>query len=148
MRVSNSQAPFAHPTAAAALKRGGALWRVSLSDHLAVTPPRDVHILDLEAALDRLGAIDPRLIDIVVLRFFSGLTIKEAAEGCAPKGGSSPRWVATSAWRLSAVRFDVPYIELIPRPTPIPDMMGWLTSCSHCFMTDERHTDLLGIMLQ
>jgi SAM-dependent methyltransferase len=35
--------------------------------------------------------------------------------------------------QLVAAGFDVPYIELIPRPTPLPDIMGWLTTFSHCF---------------
>jgi SAM-dependent methyltransferase len=34
---------------------------------------------------------------------------------------------------LQGAGFDVPYIELIPRPTPIPDMMGWLTTFAQCF---------------
>lgn len=36
--------------------------------------------------------------------------------------------------RLAAAGFDVPYIELIPRPTPLPgDVLGWLTTFSQCF---------------
>jgi trans-aconitate methyltransferase len=36
--------------------------------------------------------------------------------------------------RLAAAGFDVRYIELIPRPTPLPgDVMGWLTTFSGCF---------------
>ncbi len=34
---------------------------------------------------------------------------------------------------LTAAGFEISYIELIPRPTPIPDMMGWLTTFSPCF---------------
>jgi trans-aconitate methyltransferase len=34
---------------------------------------------------------------------------------------------------LTAAGFEVPYIELIPRPTPVPDMKGWLNTFSHCF---------------
>ena len=34
---------------------------------------------------------------------------------------------------LTAAGFDVAYIELIPRPTPLPDIMGWLTTFSHSF---------------
>lgn len=34
---------------------------------------------------------------------------------------------------LIAAGFDVPYIELFPRPTPLPDIMGWLTTFSHSF---------------
>jgi SAM-dependent methyltransferase len=35
--------------------------------------------------------------------------------------------------RLRKGGFDVPYIALIPRPTPLPDIMGWLTTFSGCF---------------
>jgi trans-aconitate methyltransferase len=36
--------------------------------------------------------------------------------------------------RLAAGGFDVRYIALIPRPTPLPgDVMGWLTTFSGCF---------------
>jgi SAM-dependent methyltransferase len=34
---------------------------------------------------------------------------------------------------LAGAGFEVPYIELIPRPTPIPDRMGWLTTFAQCF---------------
>lgn len=35
---------------------------------------------------------------------------------------------------LEAAGFEVRYIELIPRPTPLSrDIMGWLTTFSHCF---------------
>ena len=53
-----------HARGHAALKRGGAAWKVSLSDHVAVTPPRDVDHLDLEAALNKLAEIDPQLTDL------------------------------------------------------------------------------------
>jgi trans-aconitate methyltransferase len=36
--------------------------------------------------------------------------------------------------RLAAAGFEVRYIALIPRPTPLPgDVMGWLTTFSGCF---------------
>jgi SAM-dependent methyltransferase len=35
--------------------------------------------------------------------------------------------------RLAAAGFDVRYIALIPRPTPLPDLMGWLATFSGCF---------------
>lgn len=36
--------------------------------------------------------------------------------------------------RLAAAGFEVRYIELIPRPTPLPgDVMGWLTTFGGCF---------------
>lgn len=38
--------------------------------------------------------------------------------------------------RLAAAGFEVRYIELIPRPTPLPgDVLGWLTTFAGCFTT-------------
>jgi SAM-dependent methyltransferase len=38
------------------------------------------------------------------------------------------------AGRLAAAGFDVRYIALIPRPTPLPgDVLGWLTTFAGCF---------------
>ena len=68
-----------HARGHAALKRGGARCRVSLSDQVAVTPAPDMDLLDLDAALDKLGTINPRLIDLVVMRFFGGLSVEETA---------------------------------------------------------------------
>src|SRR5215204_5818511 len=59
-----------HARGHAAVKRGGAGWRISLSDHAGATPPREADFLDLEIALEKLGTIDPRLADLVVMRFF------------------------------------------------------------------------------
>ncbi len=50
--------------------------------------------------------------------------------------GASPWYFPTPeqySAHLTAAGFDVRYIELIPRPTPLPDMMGWLTTFSHSF---------------
>jgi RNA polymerase sigma-70 factor, ECF subfamily len=69
-----------HARAHVAAKRGGARWKVPLGDHVGVTMPREVHLLDLDAALVKLAAIDARLGDLVVLRFFGGLTVEESAE--------------------------------------------------------------------
>src|SRR5262245_1018397 len=64
-----------HARAHGAVKRGGAAWRVPLTNNVGVTPVREVHLLDLESALEKLGRIEPRLSDIVVMRFFGGLTV-------------------------------------------------------------------------
>ena len=49
--------------------------------------------------------------------------------------------------RLVAAGFDVRYIELIPRPTPLPgDVMGWLATFSGCFtavLPDAERADYL-----
>ena len=53
--------------------------------------------------------------------------------------------------RLAAAGFDPTYIALIPRPTPLPDMMGWLTTFSGCFtslLPPEERTDYLHAVLE
>jgi len=64
-----------------AQKRYGALERVTLDEALAaLESTAAVDILDLNAALDKLAALDERQARIVELRVFGGLTIEEAAE--------------------------------------------------------------------
>lgn len=90
-----------HARAQRAAKRGGGNWRVPLAPDDGAILPRDVDLLDLEAALERLSAMAPRLGDLVVMRFFGGLTIEEAALVL----GSSPAtvkrdWTRARAWLL------------------------------------------------
>ena len=63
----------------AALKRGGAHRPVTLDEeHLSVAAEPDV-LLQLDDALQRLAAFDPRLARVVECRFFGGLTEVETA---------------------------------------------------------------------
>ena len=64
-------------------KRGGAAQPVSLDNLLkagttAAVPVED--LLTLESALTRLEAVDPRAAQVVMLRFFSGMSSPEVAE--------------------------------------------------------------------
>lgn len=70
-----------------AAKRGGQLQRVSLGDADAVLDMQLDEILALDAALERLNAVDERLRQIVELRFFGGLGAEEVAEilGVTPR---------------------------------------------------------------
>ena len=69
-----------------AQKREGARQRVTLDEALAALDAQSVDLLDLNAALDRLAALDARQARIVELRVFGGLTIEETAEviGASP----------------------------------------------------------------
>jgi RNA polymerase sigma factor (TIGR02999 family) len=62
-----------------ALKRGGPGRAETLDEaHASFTPsPEDV--LDIDAALRRLEALSPRLVEVVELCFFAGMTTEEAA---------------------------------------------------------------------
>jgi RNA polymerase sigma factor (TIGR02999 family) len=81
------------------IRHGGALRRADLLDAEVAAPTDDEQILLLDEALTRLAAARPQAAELVKLRFFSGLTVEEAA----PMLGLSPRtarrlWVFARAW--------------------------------------------------
>jgi RNA polymerase sigma factor (TIGR02999 family) len=82
-----------------ALRRGAGKARVSLQ-HVEATwddvPPE--RILALDAALRRLDHLDHRKAQLVMLRFFTGLTIEETARSL----GVSPATV-TREWQFAKV---------------------------------------------
>lgn len=61
-------------------RRGGALDRVPLFDSIALDVGRDLDLDELDAALDKLAAVDPRAAKVVQLKFFGGLREAEVAE--------------------------------------------------------------------
>jgi RNA polymerase sigma factor (TIGR02999 family) len=82
-----------------AAKRGGGNWRIPLREDAAATVPCDVSLLDLHAALDKLAAANASLADLVVLRFFGGLTVEEAADVLERSPATVKRdWQRARAW--------------------------------------------------
>src|SRR5262249_54939959 len=68
-------------------------------------PEADDDLLALDEALTRLAAADPQAAELVKLRYFGGLTIKQAAEAL----GVSPRtadawWAYARAWLLAELQ--------------------------------------------
>jgi RNA polymerase sigma factor (TIGR02999 family) len=62
-------------------KRGGGIDAMSLdSAVVAVAEGRDQELLMLDEALQRLNEVDPRLAQVVELRFYGGLQLEELAE--------------------------------------------------------------------
>jgi RNA polymerase sigma-70 factor, ECF subfamily len=82
-------------------KRGGGAERISL-DGLAVVPPEaNSDLLALDEALHRLAAIDRRKSDVVELRFFGGMSVKETAEVLKVSQETVMRdWRLAKAWLL------------------------------------------------
>lgn len=81
------------------LKRGGDRRRVDLSDvQPAIVPPQD-DLLALSEALDRLCEIEPQTGELVKLRYFAGLTNKQAAKllGVSPRKADS-LWAYAKVW--------------------------------------------------
>ena len=60
-------------------KRSGRWARMTLNDAVAHGQPREVDLLDLDRALQKLAEFDPRKAQIAELRFFGGLSIDETA---------------------------------------------------------------------
>lgn len=81
------------------IRHGGGFRRADLPDLEAATSANHDQILLLDEALTRLAAARPQAAELVKLRFFSGMTVEEAA----PMLGLSPRtsrrlWVYARAW--------------------------------------------------
>jgi RNA polymerase sigma factor (TIGR02999 family) len=62
-------------------KRGGPdAERITLGDDVAADAGTGIDVLSLDAALERLAALNARHAKIVELRYFGGLTVEEVAE--------------------------------------------------------------------
>jgi RNA polymerase sigma factor (TIGR02999 family) len=68
-----------HARRHAARKRGGGWERVTLAEEIGKTDFTAVEMLDLDRAIARLAAMDPRAARVVELRLFAGLSVKEIA---------------------------------------------------------------------
>jgi RNA polymerase sigma factor (TIGR02999 family) len=89
-----------------ALKRGGNRSRVDL-DLVDVGVEADPDaMLELDAALTELKSFDPRLAEVVMLRYFSGLSVEETAAAMETSPRTVKRdWSVARAWlsqRLSS----------------------------------------------
>jgi RNA polymerase sigma factor (TIGR02999 family) len=62
------------------IKRGGACARITIDESLTPAPQQEIDVLALDEALRRLRELDERKADVIELRFFGGLTEKQAAE--------------------------------------------------------------------
>jgi DNA-directed RNA polymerase specialized sigma24 family protein len=74
---------------------------VTLVDNAAVATSAagEPDVLDLDAALDELAALDERQAHLVELRFFGGLGIEESARLLGISVATANRdWVTAKAW--------------------------------------------------
>ena len=81
-------------------KRGGGWERVTLAGDEAATDSRkEIDVLSLHEALERLAEFDPQQERIVELRYFGGLTIEETAEVVGISAATVVReWTIAKAW--------------------------------------------------
>jgi RNA polymerase sigma factor (TIGR02999 family) len=83
----------------ASLKRGGDRERVDVVDSLLASPEPREDLVALDAALNRLAETDKQAAELVQLRYFAGLPIREVAEilGIAPRTADR-LWAFARAW--------------------------------------------------
>lgn len=80
-------------------KRGGGDVKVSLDEGLGLSTERDADVLALDQALQKLAEVDPRQAEIVVMRFFGGLTVEEVAAALGvSKRTVEAEWTMIKAW--------------------------------------------------
>lgn len=81
-------------------QRAGGNWeRVELSDIEVRTPQQSVDVLALNEALDQLEAKDARKAALVNLRYFAGLTNREAAAALGVSTATADNdWAYAKSW--------------------------------------------------
>ena len=79
-------------------KGGGDHVRIELDDHL-VTAGRPIDLVALDEAMGKLAKQDPRKAELVNLRFFGGLSIREAAVALGiSESTADADWAFAKAW--------------------------------------------------
>jgi RNA polymerase sigma factor (TIGR02999 family) len=89
-------------------KHGGGMNRQALEPAQLPAPEADANLLALDEALGKLANSDPQAAELIKLRFFAGLTSKQAADVM----GVSPRtadfiWAYARAWLRTELQADI-----------------------------------------
>ena len=93
----------------AAVKHGGHGRRVELAEGLAVIEPPAEDVLALDEAVQQLQEQDPRLAEIVLLRYYTGLSIEETAEVIGASLSTVKRdWRFARVWLAERLGGDLP----------------------------------------
>ena len=80
-------------------KRGGDQVHVPLDEDISPAAREAGHVLDVDDALQKLAALNPRLARVVECRFFAGLSEQETAEALGLSLRTAQReWFKAKAW--------------------------------------------------
>jgi RNA polymerase sigma factor (TIGR02999 family) len=86
-------------------KRGGEARRVELSEDLALIEPPADDLLALDEAIEQLRAERPHLAEVVLLRYYTGLSVEETADVVGRSVSTVTRdWRFARAWLAGKVR--------------------------------------------
>lgn len=87
------------------LKRGGGKARELLDPDTIAQPSLAEELLDLNEALDSLALVDEKAAKLVMLRYFGGLTLKEAAASMGISSRTADSyWAYARAWLLAEMQ--------------------------------------------
>jgi len=88
-----------HARGRRAAKRGAGAPRLALDPKIASPQKREVDLVALDDALNRLARLDPEQSRIIELRFFSGLSIEETSVVLGISPAKVKRdWTTARAW--------------------------------------------------
>ena len=88
-----------------ALRRGGRQARLDVDEIEIAAPAKDDELLAVHEALDRLAVESPERAELVKLRYFTGLSIEEAATALGISERTAKRWWTFSrAWLFDLIK--------------------------------------------
>ncbi len=89
------------------LKRGGGRNRITLDEAIAADEPAHEDLLTLNEVLGRLEATDRTSADVVMLRYFAGLSVEQTAQAMGLSAATVKRyWQYARAWIRSQMGVD------------------------------------------
>jgi RNA polymerase sigma factor (TIGR02999 family) len=85
-------------------KHGGSLARVNLEEAVCYAHQPAEELLSLSEALDKLALEDPKKAELVKLRYFTGLSVQEAADVLGISRATADRyWGYAKVWLYCAI---------------------------------------------
>lgn len=85
-------------------KHGGRLQRVALEDIKDAASADEDHLLLVHEALDKLAELDPDCAELVKLRFFGGLSMREASQVLGiPERSAGRSWAYGRSWLYNEI---------------------------------------------
>jgi RNA polymerase sigma factor (TIGR02999 family) len=88
-------------------KHGGSVQRVNLEEALCYAQESAEELLSLHEALDKLAQEDAKKADLVKLRYFTGLSVQEAADVLGISRATADRyWGYAKVWLYCAISGD------------------------------------------
>src|SRR5688500_8476042 len=86
-------------------KRGGDVMRVTIDDAHDIAQEKGADVVALSDALSALATFDPRMSQVVELRFFGGLSVQETADVLRVSSETVMRdWKTAKVWLLRELR--------------------------------------------